>query len=243
MSRLVSQPAAAHKSAELTLPTHVGIIPDGNRRWARAKGVPTFEGHRRGVEVFREISLAGFERGVKYITFYAFSTENWNRTQQEVGYLMKLFQQLATKDVHEMHNRNVRVRFLGSREGMSASLLKAMAAAEELTAGNTAGNVSFCLNYGGQQEIAEATARMIADGVKPEEVTPELMGKYLYAPDLPPVDLVIRTSGERRMSGFMMWETAYAEVSFFDMNFPDFTAAELDVALADYSQRQRRFGA
>jgi undecaprenyl diphosphate synthase len=226
----------------MTVPTHLGVIPDGNRRWARDRGLPTVAGHRRGLTMAKRVALAAFDRGVRYFTMYAFSTENWSRLQGEVGYLMELFYGLLKREFKEFEKRGVRFRFLGSYERLPAKLVKILRDTEERTKNFTRGTLSFCLNYGGQTELVHTFRAMLAAGVDPQDVTPELVSAYMQAPDIPPVDLVIRTSGEQRMSGFMMWRTAYAEYYFVKKHWPDFSVAELDLALADFSGRQRRFG-
>ena len=225
------------------LPQHVGIIPDGNRRWAKAKGLGSVEGHQAGVGVLKQICYTGFDLGIKTITYFAFSTENWERTPDEVKYLMELFVNKLTTEIAEVHEKGVRFRMLGSRQGLGKRLLAAVDKAEELTAANTGGTLAICLNYGGEQELADATAALIRSDVAAEDVTPELLSQYLYTPDLPPLDLVIRTSGERRTSGFMLYRAAYAELYFEEKHWPDFTPADLEAALADYAKRKRRFGA
>ncbi len=219
------------------VPTHIGLILDGNRRWAKAQGLPTLEGHKRGYENLKTIGRAGLARGIKYVTAYVFSTENWNRSQEEVSYLMDLLRWVLDKEVNELHKDNIRVRFLGSTERLDEKILEGIKKAEEKTAGNTAGTLGLCLNYGGQTEIVEAV-RAIGDG----EVTIESISEHLYAPDIPPVDLIIRTSGEQRISNFMLWRAAYSELWFTDKHWPDFTEADLDTALADYASRERRHG-
>jgi undecaprenyl diphosphate synthase len=217
------------------IPVHLGIIPDGNRRWAQDRGMSKLEGHYKGNEVMQEIALKVLKRGVKFFTVFAFSTENWNREPQEVKYLMELFYRAATKDVDKLHKENIRVRHIGSRDRLSDRLLKAIDEAEAKTLKNTGGTFALCLNYGGQQEIEQATERMQAEGGTK-------VADYLYSPDIPPLDLVIRTSGEQRISGFMLYRAAYAELKFIEKHWPDFTEADLDAALAEYASRQRRFG-
>lgn len=229
-------------NTETIVPVHLGIILDGNRRWAKAKGLPTLQGHRRGYDSVKTISQAAFDRGVKYFTAFVFSTENWNRSEEEVTYLMDLLAWVATTEVNEMHKKNIRVRFIGRPNGLSAKILKAIKAAEAKTAKNTAGTLGLCLNYGGQQEIADAAAAMIRDGVAAEEVTPEKFAQYIYAPDIPQLDLLVRTSGEQRLSGFMLYRSSYAEIKFIDKYWPDFNEADLEAILADFASRQRRFG-
>jgi undecaprenyl diphosphate synthase len=221
----------------MSVPAHLGIILDGNRRWAKANGLATLEGHRKGYENLKTIADAAIERGVQVVTAYVFSTENWNRSQEEVNYLMELLLWVATHEVNEMHKKGIRIRFLGSEQRLSPKILKAIKKAEEKTAGNTRGTLGLCLNYGGQTEIVEAV-QAIGEG----EVTMEAITQHLYAPDLPPVDMVIRTSGEQRLSNFMLWRAAYAELYFTDVHWPAFSETDLDAALAEFASRQRRFG-
>ena len=242
MAQPSSAAAAAIDTTKSLVPNHLAIILDGNRRWAKERGLPPFEGHRVGYENLKTIGDAVLKRGVKYLTVFVFSTENWQRPKLEVSFLMDLFYRIATKEVEEMNRRNTKLRFIGSEAGLPAKLLKAMAQAAESTKDNTGGTLALCLNYGGQQEIVEATRQMAVEGIKPEDITTDTISQHLYAPDIPPVDLVIRTSGEQRVSGFMLWRMAYAELKFVDTYWPAFTEAQLDECLADYASRQRRFG-
>lgn len=221
-------------AASVAVPNHIGIIPDGNRRWAKEHGKTSLEGHKLGLDVAKDICLAALDRGVQYFTMYAFSTENWNRTQEEVGYLMKLFENLLVKELDELHRKGVRFRLVGSREGLPKSLVKAIDQAEAKTAANIRGTMALCLNYGGEQELSEAASAMAKEGGS--------LRDYLYAPEIPDLDLIIRTSGEERTSGFMLARSAYAELYFMDKNWPDFSVADLDTAIAEFSRRQRRFG-
>ena len=231
-----------NSAGSLVVPTHLGIIPDGNRRWAKERTLPSLEGHRRGLQVAKEVALAAFERGVQFFTIYAFSTENWQRTQDEVGYLMGLFCDLLEREFQELKDREVRFRLLGSRDRLPAKLLKLVDRTEEQTADFTRGTLSLCLNYGGQAELSDAFRAMMAAGVRPEEVSPGMIAEHLYGPEVPAVDLVIRTSGEQRLSGFMLWRAAYAELYFAQKHWPDFTAVDLDEALTEFARRQRRYG-
>ncbi len=237
MVNMSKTPAASN------VPQHIGIIPDGNRRWAKANGLPSLEGHRRGVEVIKGVATAALDAGVTYITFYAFSAENWRRASSEVKYLMKLFYRIATKDIDELHAEGVQFRIIGSRKGLSAKLSKAFDAAIAKTAANTRGVMSLCLNYGGEQEIADAAAAIIREGIAADDVTPEIIAAHLYEPDIPPVDLIVRSSGEQRTSGFMLWRAAYAELIFVDKHWPEFGPVDLSLALDEFSRRQRRLGA
>jgi undecaprenyl diphosphate synthase len=223
------------------IPTHLGLILDGNRRWAKTQGLPTLEGHRQGAEVFKEISLAAFQRGVKHLSAYVFSTENWSRTEDEVGYLMKLLLRAVEKYLDTFNKAGIKILVAGQRDGLSPSVLKALERTEELTKDNTKGTLLLCFNYGGQQEIIDAVKKLSTQ-IQPADLTTKTFEHFLYAPDVPPVDLMIRTSGEQRTSGFMLWRAAYAELMFVDKLWPDFTTTDLDAALQDYANRQRRFG-
>jgi undecaprenyl diphosphate synthase len=225
-----------------TIPTHLGLILDGNRRWAEEKGLRPFEGHRRGYLKLKSIAEAAFDRGVSYVSAFVFSTENWNRSEEEVAYLMDLVNWVATHEINKLHKRNIRVIFLGTENGLSSKILTAIKAAQKKTGSNTGGTLILCLNYGGQQEVSDALASLIRSGTTADQVTPELITKHMYGPDLPPLDLVIRTSGEQRLSGFMLWSAAYAELKFVLKYWPAFTIADLEEALRDYSVRQRRYG-
>lgn len=222
-----------------TVPAHLGLILDGNRRWAAANGLPKLEGHRKGYDNLKDIAKAAFERGVSFVSAFVFSTENWNRTAEEVKYLMNLAHRVLTRDVQELNKENIKVVWLGSRERVSPKLLKAIAEAEASTKGNTKGTLCLCFNYGGQDEIVEAVRKLMVSG---GEVTKETFAGALYQPTVPPIDLLIRTSGEYRTSGFMLWRAAYAELYFTEKYWPDFTTTDLDAALAEYGRRERRFG-
>ena len=227
---------------ESTIPNHIGFILDGNRRWAREHGLPTLEGHKKGYEVFKVICNACAERGVKYISAYTFSTENWKRSQEEVDYLMNLILWVVKNEVEAFVKKNVRIRILGSREGLSAKVLKAIDRAENRSKDNTGVTLALCINYGGVQEIADAAKQILASGQDPSTITPETISEHLYAPDVPPADLVIRTSGEQRISNYMLWRAAYSELYFADCRWPDFDNAALDLALNEFARRKRRFG-
>lgn len=224
------------------VPHHIGLILDGNRRWARERNLPTLQGHNKGYDNLRTVLDAAIERGVKYVSAFIFSTENWSRTEEEVGYLMDLALRMVVRDVKEIHKKNIRVVWIGSEERVSDKLKKAIRNAEELTKDNTAGTLGLCFNYGGQREIVEGVRQLVADGVQPEDITEEKLAEYLYHPEVPPIDLLIRTSGEQRISNFMLWRAAYSELYFTDKYWPDFSVEDLDDAIAEYNQRGRRFG-
>ena len=224
------------------IPTHVGYIVDGNRRWAKKHGLPAYEGHLAGYNAVKEVGLATLEAGVKYMSAYVFSTENWKRSKEEVSKLMGLTLRVLTADVPEFNARNVRLRVLGSREGVDQKIVRAIEKAEAETAQNTGGTLAICFNYGGQREIIEAVKAMMAQGVNADDVTEELLAQYLYAPEVPPIDVVVRTSGEQRLSNFMLWRSAYSEFIFLKKMWPDMTKDDVAAIMKEYARRQRRFG-
>jgi undecaprenyl diphosphate synthase len=215
---------------------------DGNGRWARRRWLPRAAGHRAGIAVLTPLLETAGRAGVETLTLYAFSTENWARPEQEVTTLMKLFLETAREKVPELNERGARLRFLGRREGLPASVLEALNEAEERTAGNDRLEVYIALNYGGRSEIVDAARRIAADGLAPEEVDEATFARYLYAPEAPEVDLVIRTSGELRVSNFLLWQIAYAEFYVTDTLWPDFSTEEFVRALESYASRSRRRG-
>jgi undecaprenyl diphosphate synthase len=224
------------------VPQHLGLILDGNRRWAREHGLPVIEGHRQGVKTLKKVLRSALKHGVRYVSAYVFSTENWQRDRDEVRQLMKLFLWIMKHEVKELDREGIRLRVVGSKLQLGHALAHAIREAEEKTEHNTRGTLLLCLDYGGQQEIVEAVKRIAEAGTKPEDITPELIAQNLYAPDVPPLDLVIRTSGEQRISNFMLWESAYSELAFSKANWPDFHEEDLDALFADYGARHRRFG-
>ncbi|MBR2658453.1 di-trans,poly-cis-decaprenylcistransferase [Candidatus Saccharibacteria bacterium] len=218
---------------------HLGVICDGNRRWAKEKGLPTFKGHEKGLSVIEEMVDAADNAGIPFISFYVFSTENWNRTAEEVGYLMKLIEVKVMGLAKKMKARNGKMVILGSKKKVDPKLLSMLEKAEKITEDCTGITVGICFNYGGEQEIAEAaTIAAEVDG----EITPETIRKHLYHPEIPDVDMVVRTSGEERISGFMLWRSSYAEFFFMKKYFPDIVPEDMDVIIKEYEKRQRRFG-
>ncbi len=224
------------------MPRHLGLILDGNRRWARARGLPLMEGHKQGYETLRTISDAAFASGVEYVSAYVFSTENWNRSADEVKYLMKLLLWVVKHELENFNKHGIRLQTMGSKFRLGKALVKAIHEAEVKTKNNTSGTLLLCLNYGGQQEIVDAMKRIVEAGTPADQITPELISQNLYAPGIPPVDLIIRTSGEQRLSNFMLWEGAYSELMFTPTHWPDFSTAELQEMFVKYSKIQRRFG-
>lgn len=220
---------------------HVGFIADGNRRWAKAHNIPTLEGHRRGAEVAEMIvDYLNEKTDIKFVSFYVFSTENWSRTPEEISYLMKMAGDSVTKFSKKAVKENLRIILLGRPEKVDPALWQKLQEVEEKTKDNTGLTVCFCFNYGGHWEIVDAAKKAIANGATIE--TPEDFRAFLYHPEVPDVDLVVRTSGESRSSGFMLWRTAYAEYSFLQKFFPEFNEEDLANVIEEYQNRERRFG-
>lgn len=225
-----------------SLPRHIGYILDGNRRWARQNGLPTYEGHLAGYNALKDVLLETLQQGVRYASAYVFSTENWKRSEEEVGRLMGLFLRVLEADIPIFIENNVRLRVIGSREGLSEVLQKAIDSAEEKTKDLTGGDLLLCLNYGGQLEIADAVKKIVQLGVNPDEITPDLIAQYIYAPEVPPCDMIVRTSGEQRLSNFMLWRSAYSELMFIDKKWPDMCREDVARIIEEYKNRQRRLG-
>ncbi|MGC8826394.1 MAG: isoprenyl transferase [Anaerolineae bacterium] len=224
------------------LPTHVAIIMDGNGRWAKAHGLPRVAGHRAGTENIRRILEACVDFGIKILTLYAFSTENWSRPQEEVDHLMRLFGESIDREAKRLKAQGVQIRHIGSLDRIPEHLKNKMLDAIEQTKDNDRIILNVALNYGGRQEIVHAIRRMMADGLTPEQVTEEVVSSYLYTAGLPDPDLIIRTAGEMRLSNFLIWQSAYAEYYSTPVYWPDFDREELYKALVAYSQRERRYG-
>jgi undecaprenyl diphosphate synthase len=236
------QPALPKKS----LPKHVAIIMDGNGRWAKNRLLPREAGHVKGIASVRKVVRAARELGLQYLTLYTFSTENWRRPESEVRHLMGLFRRYCRADIEKLHKHNIRVRFIGARAGIAPDIADLIESAETLTANNTALNLAFAFNYGSREELAEAArflAREAACGrIDPESINADLFGHSLQSAGIPDADLVVRSGGERRLSNFLLWQAAYAELVFTDKLWPDFGALDLQAALDEYSRRERRFG-
>lgn len=229
-------------SSDMKVPAHIGYIVDGNRRWAKKHGLPTYEGHLAGYNAIQDVARATFEAGVEYMTAYIFSTENWKRSAEEVGKLMGLVLKMLTADLHLFVDEDVRLVILGTREGLDKTLLSAIENAEAKTAEGKSGTLALCFNYGGQLEIADACKKIVQSGVSADEITPELVSQHLYGPDIPPCDVIVRSSGEQRLSNFMLWRAAYSELIFLDKSWPDMTKADVSDILEEYNKRNRRFG-
>lgn len=224
------------------LPRHIGFIVDGNRRWAKKHGLPAYEGHMAGYNTIQDVAKATFEAGVEYVSAYIFSTENWKRSQEEVSKIMSLVLRLLTADLPMFDENNIQLKVLGTREGVSEKIAAAIDAAEARTASNTGGTLAVCFNYGGQREISDAVRSIVASGAKEAEITPELIEQNLYSPEIPPCDLIVRTSGEQRLSNFMLWRAAYSEFIFLEKTWPEMTSDDITAILDEYKARGRRFG-
>jgi len=225
-----------------TVPRHVAIIMDGNGRWAARRGLPRLAGHRAGTENIRRIIEGCVELGVQILTLYAFSTENWQRPNDEVSGLMEILGQVIDRETEDLHANGVRLRHIGRLDGLPPHLQERVRYAAELTRHNTRLTVNVAVNYGGRAEIVEAARRLIREGVDPDQLDEELFGSYLYTGGLPDPDVIIRTAGEMRLSNFLLWQAAYAEYWCAPIYWPDFTKEDLMQALGEFSRRERRFG-
>ena len=241
-----SAPSDSHAGAS-RVPAHIAIIMDGNGRWAKARGLPRAAGHERGVEALRRTVEAAGEIGVRYLTVYSFSTENWRRPAAEVNALFGLLRTFIKKDLGRLKKEGVKINVMGRREGLPDDIAELVEKAERETASNSDFVLNIAFNYGGREEIARAARSLSADvasgAVLPEDVTEDVLASYLDTADMPDPDLLVRTSGEYRLSNFLLWQAAYSELVFFDVLWPDFDRAWLEKAVAIYSDRERRFGA
>lgn len=226
------------------IPRHIGFIVDGNRRWARERGLPTLEGHRRGFDRVEKIAEAALDKGCEFVSFYLFSTENWNRSEEEVSYLMDLVRKNIIRLTKKFKKNDIRCVILGRKEPAPDDVWQSLMDCEEQTKDGKKGTVCICFNYGGQWEIADAVSKLIRERVDLQsiQISPNTIAQYLYHPEVPPCDLIVRTSGEERISGFQLWRAAYSEFNFYEKKFPDFDLEDLDVVLDDFSKRHRRFG-
>jgi undecaprenyl diphosphate synthase len=224
------------------LPRHIGIIMDGNGRWARRRGLPRSAGHRAGIQAIRRVMEAADSEGVHCLTIYAFSTENWSRPRQEVATLMRLFEQTLQAEVKELQRNGVRIRVIGRREPLSPRLQRLVADAERMTEDNQTGILNVAINYGGRAEIVDGVRQLAASGADLTRLEEADLAGALYTAGLPDPDLIIRAAGEMRTSNFLIWQAAYAELHVTQTLWPDFGAADLRAALADYAARDRRFG-
>ena len=226
----------------LDVPYHVGIIMDGNGRWARRRGRPHSFGHRAGVRAIKRVMYGCEDLGIGVLSVYTFSTENWRRPPAEVRYLMRLFGEAFRRELDEIHERGIKVLVSGRRAELSHAMQRQIEAAESRTANNRRGILNVCLNYGGRGELVDAVKSLIASGARPDDVDENAIAAHLYQPDLPDPDLIIRTAGESRISNFLLWQSAYAEIHVTNTLWPDFDVPDLKRAVQDYQTRIRRFG-
>ncbi len=217
----------------------IGIILDGNRRWAKERGLPTLEGHHRGFEKLKSAARWVRDRGIPHLVVFAFSTENWKRSEEEVGYLMDIFRKAIRDEIEELGKEGIRTRFLGERERFVEDIQKGMVEAEEKTKGNSRMTLWVCLSYGARAEIVTAARAAAAEGV---EMSEETLRAHMWSAEMPDPDLIIRTGGAKRLSNFLLWQAAYSELFFIEPYWPDFSEADLDSVLAEYAKRERRLG-
>ena len=223
-------------------PRHIAIIMDGNGRWARSRGLPRSAGHRQGTENLRTIIRAAVEYGIEILTIYAFSTENWSRPRREVQLLLRILEMVIDRELNELNEQGVQIRHIGELDGIPDRLAQKVTEACETTKHNTRLILNVAFNYGGRDEIVHAVQSIIAKGYKAEDVTEELIDRHLYTADLPDPDLIVRTSGEYRLSNFSIWQVSYSEYYYTDVYWPDFNKECFRDAIIEYSQRKRRFG-
>lgn len=228
---------------EIKIPFHLGIIMDGNRRWARSQGLPTLIGHKKGLQTFKKIANYCYKRGVKILTVFAFSTENWNRSKEEINYLMRLFESMLNKkNIESLHKKGVKINIIGQKNRFPKTLQKKIKEVEKLTRKNKKAILNIALSYGGRADILQAVKKIIREKLSPKKINEEIFSKFLWTKGQPDPDLIIRTGKEKRISNFLIWQGAYAELYFSDKFWPEFTEHDLEEAFLDYSNRQRRFG-
>ncbi len=225
------------------VPNHVAIIMDGNGRWASRRGLSRIEGHQAGTQNIRRITFRAGELGIRYLTFWAFSTENWRRPQEEIDGLMRILVEAIENETEELHRQGAQLRHIGDLDALQPDVRQSVLDAIELTRNNDKLVLTLAFNYGGRREMIHAIRSMIADGLRPEDVTEEAIQQRLYMPELPDADLIVRTSGEERMSNFLLWQAAYAELYFSEKLWPDFQPDDLTEAVREFARRERRFGA
>lgn len=225
-----------------TVPRHIGYILDGNRRWAKANGLPTYEGHLAGYNALQDVIDATADAGVEFISFYTFSTQNWSRAEEEVNGIMRLIRRLFKTDIKTLAKKGCKIVVLGSTEHVPEDIVKMMRSAEEMSADGTRATLAVCFNYGGQEEIVRAAKKLVEQGVSAEEITLESFARAIDQPSVPPCDLIVRTSGEQRLSDFMLWRSAYSEFLFLEKYWPEMTKEDVTAILEEYSRRGRRFG-
>jgi len=227
---------------KLEAPNHIGFIVDGNRRWAKKHSLPPYEGHLAGYEKIKDIVIEAVDQGVNYVSAYVFSTENWKRSEDEVSKLMSLVLKLLTSDLPILNKHNIRLLVLGSRDNLDKKIINAINEAESKTANNTAGTLAICFNYGGRLEIVDAFKKIIKSGANLEDIDENMIEQNLYAPEVPSIDIVVRTSGEQRISNFMLWRSAYSEMMFMEKYWPEMEKKDVKLIIKEYNKRSRRFG-
>ena len=239
-------PLDADSGTVSNFPRHVAIIMDGNRRWAASKGLPGVEGHRKGLQTLREIVKHAVKREIEILTIYSFSSENWQRPTDEVSFLLGLLRHFVDRDLSELHSANIRIQVIGERENLADDILQLLVKAEELTRQNTGMTLVVAFNYGGKNEIVRGIRRILVESdqkkLLAKDICEHLVSEKLDTSDIPDPDLIIRTSGEKRLSNFLLWQAAYAELVFRDELWPDFSPTVFDEAIVDYQSRERRFG-
>ncbi|MDD5093725.1 MAG: isoprenyl transferase [Dehalococcoidia bacterium] len=241
-SKTIAAKPAAADSDSISVPAHVAIIMDGNGRWAQQRGLSRIEGHHAGTENIRRIIKAFARHGVKYLTLYAFSTENWNRPAEEVKGLLEILAEVIDRELETLHKENIKLVHLGSPDGLSEELRAKVIEAMDLTRDNTRLTLNLAFNYGGRADIVNAVRQIVKDGIPAQDIDENTIARYLYTSGLPDPDLIIRTAGELRLSNFLTWQAAYSEYHYTKTLWPDFDEEDIAIALADYSQRERRFG-
>lgn len=227
---------------EPEVPRHVGFIVDGNRRWAKKHGLPAYEGHLAGYNALKDVIIACADSGIEYVSLYTFSTENWQRAKEEVNNLMSLMMRLFKTDMKLLLDNDLKLLVLGSRDKLPKRMNDAIDVAQKQSAGGKKATVAVCFNYGGQQEIVHAIKQLIEQKIDADDVTIEAINEVLYQPEVPPVDMIVRTSGERRLSNFMLWRSPYSELMFMDKLWPDMTKDDVTDIINEYNKRTRRFG-
>lgn len=221
---------------------HIAIIMDGNRRWAKEHHLPSAMGHKKGVDALKNVVKAAHKYGVKYLTLYAFSTENWNRNQEEVDFLMGLLASTIKGELNELHQNDVKLKFIGDINGLNSELQEILYDAEKTTQNNTGVNLQIAINYGARNELVYAIKGILKDGISPDKIDEKLLGNYLYTKDIPDPDLLIRTGGEMRVSNYLLWQIAYAEIYITKKYWPEFNEEELGISIEEFGKRQRRYG-
>lgn len=221
---------------------HIGFIVDGNRRWAKERGLSSYDGHLEGYKVLKDLTKKSFECGIKYVSAYVFSTENWSRDTDEVSKLMGLVMKLLSTDMSLFTDNDIKLKIIGSKDNLSEDIIRAIKQAEDVTKNNKSGTLVLCFNYGGKLEIIDSIKNLIRKGCDINQLDEKMIDENIYAPEIPTLDMIVRTSGEKRLSNFMLWRSAYSEIMFIDKKWPDMTVDDINVIIDEYNNRSRRFG-